>query len=76
LSGSRAASPGDGSPDDAYTGDMIALPSINTACAMSREAKASSLQLFKNENVDRNKIVPQHYKGKRLDIYYHVFSCN
>jgi hypothetical protein len=52
---------------------MIAIPSISTACAMSREAKTSSVQLLKAENVDRNRIISQHYKGKRLVIYYHIF---
>jgi hypothetical protein len=53
---------------------MIAVPSIGTACTMSQEAKASSVQLLKAENVDKNEIISQHYKGKRLVIYYHIFS--
>ncbi|XP_033606258.1 DNA repair and recombination protein RAD54B isoform X3 [Cryptotermes secundus] len=66
LSGSRTASPGDGSLNDDYAGDMISVSSISTACAMSREAKASSVHVLKAENVDRNQIISQRYKGKRL----------
>jgi hypothetical protein len=73
LSGSRAASPVDKSAGGC-TGDMTAASSISTACALSREAKASSLQPLKDENVDRNKIFSQHYKGKRLVIYCQIFS--